>query len=386
VVQRVLLGVAMKILYLASVRIPSEKASGLAIVRQCEGFVQNGHSVDLLVPRRVSSEISIKEAYGLEPNFEIYKFRSTPLFWLGKPGLALLYFYETLHVLWFYIKKRGEYDAIFSRDQYRIFPFLCLGLSKKCYIELHTVHKNFFTKIVARFSKKIIVISNGLRDYYEEYGKREDVLVEPSGVYLEQFANLPDQKNIRSKFLLPTDKIIFGYIGKLTTVGESKGVEEIIEAFGKLQKEQPNTFLFLAGVESRERKEVLKRFESAHIPRNNFELTALDQSLFAQYLSACDVLLMNYPNKEHYAKYMSPIKMFAYLAVGKPVVSSDLPTITEIEGVQGMLLAKPDSVEDYYTKLLSAVTHFDELTDVAKSNITLAKKYSWTERAKRILS
>ncbi|MEN9920417.1 MAG: hypothetical protein RL538_310 [Candidatus Parcubacteria bacterium] len=375
----------MRILYLASVRIPSEKASGLAIVRQCEGFAKNGHEVDLLVPRRAKTEVSIEEAYGIKLNFTVHKFSSLSLFQFGKLGLAFLYFYEDLRALWFLLKEKGRYDVIYSRDQYRILPFLCLGFSKKCFTELHTIHGNFLTKFVSKKSRKVIVISKGLQDFYKELSQRNDILVEPSGVYLEQFDGLPSQAEVRKGLSLPLDKVIFGYVGKLTTIGESKGVEEIIEAFSSAHKQKPKTHLLLAGVESHEESAVREIFKSLGTPDSAYTLTPLDQSLFAQYLTSCDVLLMNYPSKEHYVKYMSPIKMFAYLAVGKPIVSSDLPTIREIHDVEGILYARPDSVEDYSKQLLNALNLLQELSLKAQKNIEVAERYSWESRARRIL-
>lgn len=376
----------MRILYLASVSIPSGKASGLAIVRQCEGFARNGHDVDLHVPRRSKSESSIESTYGITLNFTVKKFTSIALFQFGKLGLACLYIYETVRVLWFFYKAKGNYDVIYSRDQYRILPFLCLGFKKKCFVELHTIHGNFLTKFVSKNVQKVIVISNGLRDFYKSLSKRDDIMLEPSGVYLDQFNQLPSMAQVRNDMSLPVDKVIFGYIGKLTTIGESKGVEEIIEAFIQLYQKNKSIHLFLAGVESHEEVNLRKKFSTRLVPDTAYSLTQLNQSLFAHYLVACDVLLMNYPNKEHYAKYMSPIKMFAYLAVGKPIVSSDLPTIREIVGVEGILFAEPDSVADYSRQLFNVLDTLEELSHKAKNNIELSHRFSWSERAKRILS
>ena len=376
----------MRILYLSSVRVPSEKASGQAIARQCEGFAKNGHEVTLHVPKRTKTEQSLQEAYGMEhPSFTVHKFASYPLFFLGKPGLFLLYCYETVRVLIFFISS-PKFDVIFSRDQYRLAPFILLGYRNRCYAELHTIHSNYFTKLVSKKSKTVVVISQGLKRFYENLSGRSDVLVEPSGVYLNQFNGLSSQSEVRKSFLIPEGLIVFGYVGKFKTIGMSKGVEEIIKSFALSYEQNQNIFLLLVGAENNEMKEFSDMCEAHNIPAHKYKILPLDQSVFANYLVACDVLMMNYPNGEHYAKYMSPIKMFAYLAVGKPIISSDLPTIREIQGVRGIVYAEPDSVESYSNSINTVITKIEFLNQEAVGNIALAKKFSWEARGGRIIS
>lgn len=375
-----------KILYLASVRIPSEKASSLAILRQCEGFALNGHTVHLLAPKRTVREETIASVYAMQPNFEIFKFRSWPLFQYGKIGVAFLYAYETLRVLWFFVKMKADYDVIYTRDQYRALPFILLGLSKKCFVELHTIHTNYFTRMVARAAKKIIVISVGLKDFYQRATGREDILVEPSGVYLEQFKDLPAPHKLREALGLPLGRTIYGYVGKYTTTGEEKGVGDIIRSFGIAHKKQPEMFLYIVGVEKSEMDDVLLIFAEADIDPASYKVVGLDQGMFARYVAACDVLLMNYPATEHYKNYMSPIKMFAYMATGKPMITSDLPTIREIKNLQGVLYAQPSAISDYAEKLIYAEKNLPALVEDSRNNIAEAEKYSWDMRGLRILA
>src|SRR6185369_5103975 len=50
------------------------------------------------------------------------------------------------------------------------------------------------------------------------------------------------------------------------------------------------------------------------------------------YLKAFDVLLAPFPQNEHYSYYMSPMKIFEYMASSRPIISTELPTIIESLG------------------------------------------------------
>lgn len=375
----------MNILYLSSVRIPSEKASGLAIVRQCGGFVENGHRVDLLVPvRDDNARKSIQEVYGIEPKFSIKEMSLPSIYNFGKPGFIIMMIRDGIKMFRYFLKNKKQIDLIYTRDHRILLPFILFGYSQKCFLELHTKHTDFITKFVIKRVKKLIVISQGLRSFYESLG-RHGIQVEPSGVDLEQFQNLPPVSEIKAKLKLPSDKCIFGYVGKYKTMGESKGVEEIIQTFAAAYQKNKNIFLFLVGVEKDEYDEVLGLFASLDLPKETFAISELDQSLFALSLVASDVLLMNYPNTEHYAKYMSPTKLFAYLAAGKPIITSDLPSVREVEDMRGVSYVHPDSVLEYSEQMLSVVTTLKELNLDTQNNISSVQKFSWSERAKRII-
>ncbi|MCB0370721.1 MAG: hypothetical protein KDD45_15180, partial [Bdellovibrionales bacterium] len=169
----------MKILYLSSVRIPSEKASGLAIVRQCQAFVDIGNDLDLLIPVRDSSSKmrSIKDVYGLEPKFKVVEFSSFSMYKIGKIGFYAMLFFESLKALWYYYILKDEFDLVYSRDQRLLAPFVLFGLSEKCYLELHTKYTDLITRLIAKKVKKLIVISKGLEEYYKTFADRSHIQI-----------------------------------------------------------------------------------------------------------------------------------------------------------------------------------------------------------------
>jgi hypothetical protein len=107
-------------------------------------------------------------------------------------------------------------------------------------------------------------------------------------------------------------------------------------------------------------------------------------------MSALDVLLMPYQASvsigvagHDTARWMSPMKMFEYMASGVPIISSDLPVLREVlhNGVNA-LLVPPDSVSSWVAALdsliinpglgcrLGATAHADYLAH-----------HTWTQRA-----
>jgi hypothetical protein len=42
----------MQIYYIGHIRIPTEKAHGFQVMKMCEAFSENGHEVELIIPRR----------------------------------------------------------------------------------------------------------------------------------------------------------------------------------------------------------------------------------------------------------------------------------------------------------------------------------------------
>ena len=105
------------------------------------------------------------------------------------------------------------------------------------------------------------------------------------------------------------------------------------------------------------------------------------------YLQAADVLLMLFTWDVPTIRYCSPLKVFEYMAAGRPIVGEAYPTITEVlKHNQTALLAKPGDFEDLCKNLKVALSG-DGTSQMARLAREKAfNKYSWEIRAKSILS
>ena len=88
------------------------------------------------------------------------------------------------------------------------------------------------------------------------------------------------------------------------------------------------------------------------------------------------------------ALWMSPIKMFEYMSVGVPIISSDLPVLREILiDKHNCLLVDPEDLMCWSSalkKILYNKLFSDKISGIAYREFR--QKYTWEFRAKNILS
>ena len=86
------------------------------------------------------------------------------------------------------------------------------------------------------------------------------------------------------------------------------------------------------------------------------------------------------------SKYMSPLKMFEYMAIGKPIIASNLDVIKEIlVNERNSILVEPDKCSQWCNaieKLKSDSKLALNLGVDAKDDVI---RFTWSERTKRIL-
>ena len=84
---------------------------------------------------------------------------------------------------------------------------------------------------------------------------------------------------------------------------------------------------------------------------------------------------------------MSPLKIFEYMATGKPIIASNLPVIREVlEHDLTALLCRPDAPSDWLAALRLVREEPERCNAMAeRAQLVLVQEYSWRERARRIL-
>lgn len=363
----------MKILYIANIRLPTEKAHGVQIMKTCEAFAHLGHEVELVVPDRKTPITEDPFAYyGVEKNFSIVRVPTSDTVRFGRIGFLFETWSFTRGAMR-YIKEHPA-EVVYGRDEMVLYAAILRRVPGVVW-ESHTGAWNVFARRIVDRVRAIVVISEGLQHWYRAKGvSASKLIVAHDGVDLEAFAHPEPKESARVRLGLPQEEKIALYIGR---VDGWKGVSTLCEASNLLSSHVQ--VVVIGGEEAQ-----VATLRSAY-PRVLF-LGYHPYRELADNQAAADVLVLpNTSKSEMSARFTSPLKLFTYMASGVPIVASDLPSVREVVSDEMVFFVKPDDA--------AACAHGIEqaLSDgAAASKAALARsavvQYSWDERARRIIS
>jgi glycosyltransferase involved in cell wall biosynthesis len=104
-----------------------------------------------------------------------------------------------------------------------------------------------------------------------------------------------------------------------------------------------------------------------------------------ELLARAFVLALPNPASAISTHFTSPLKLFEYMAAGRPIVASDLPSIREVlaDGDTALLVAPGDA-----QALAAAIRRLDEdrtlAAELAGRALARSRDYSWSRRAERL--
>ena len=109
------------------------------------------------------------------------------------------------------------------------------------------------------------------------------------------------------------------------------------------------------------------------------------------YQAACDILLMPYQHKVSASsggdivKFLSPMKLFEYLACGRAILSSDLPVLREVLNSQNAILLPADDSAAWVAAIRELKANPEKRAALAAQAQADASDYSWEARAEQIM-
>ncbi|MDD5110217.1 MAG: glycosyltransferase [Patescibacteria group bacterium] len=371
----------MKLIYLANIRLPTEKAHGYQIMQTCAEFARQGVDVTLVVPERKNITLQGADAfayYGIKQKFPIV--RLPVVDWVGKWRTVvgpLGFWIET----WTFANAAKNYlrknisDWVYSRDE--LVLKLIGKLRRPVAVELHALPTAKYQPVLSR-SKIIVVISRAISEALALQGvDRGKIVVAPDAVQVESFGALPSREECRKIVSLDAKRKIVVYAGHLYPW---KGAYTLVEASAHLPPEWV-TVLVGGTADDQAKLHAFARRQNVsqvkmvgHHPRQRVPY----------YLGAADVLVIPNSGKTDRSRlYTSPLKLFEYLVAGRPIVASDLPSIREIVSEREVIFVKPDDPKDLARGIREA-GELDQTARVGAAKI-LARQHTWENRAKVII-
>lgn len=391
----------VKLLYIANMRFPTEKAHGLQIMQNCEAFADTGIDVTLWVTRRLNTPQMRAVAdpwlyYGVKRNFCIQRLPCIDLMplvseqnnWAAK----LVFFLQsgTFALVALMMALFTPADIYYSRDAMMI---LLLSFFKPKHRLAYEVHKfsptgrgRWLQRRVVLRAGTIIPITPKLAEQLIGLGANPArVLVAHDGIRRERFENTPGQAQARQEIGWPQDSFIVGYVGRLHTMTMDKGVGVLVDALRQVE----NVSLALVGGPDDMAEALRQQWIDRGLPEVRFLYAGhVLPERVPLYLSAFDVCAMPHPYTPQFAYYTSPLKLFEYMAARRAIVASDLPGWADVvtNGKTALLVPPSDvgALAAAIIRLRDDPALRSQLADAAYTRVMA--DYTWAARSQAILA
>jgi glycosyltransferase involved in cell wall biosynthesis len=382
----------MRVLYFADIRFPLERANGIQTMETCYALAGRGHDVHLVVKR--DTRVPARDPfafYGLAPTPRLVIERAN-----APAGAGVLARVGYLSFAYGRSVGRSRADIIMTRDLGVASALLRLPRNRRppLVYESHgyapdvaaSLHDLVATaapagaRKLARLERRegrvwaraegYVTITRALRDQLlKRFGTRLHLAVVPDGVRQPSAEPGP----------LPAEPLV-AYAGHLYAW---KGVDVLLEALAQL----PGTPGLIVGGHEGEPDLARLRARAAELALSDrVTFTGLvDPSHVAAHLARATILVLPNPRSAISTNFTSPLKLFEYMAAGRAIVASDLPSVREVltHGENALLVTPgdPSALATAVRRLIADRPLAERLAAAAYSQVS---KFTWARRAERL--
>ena len=383
----------MTILYLSDIRFPLERANGIQTMETCAALAGRGHDVHLLVrPDTCVPPRDPLAFYGLPPAPRL-RVERAPVFG-PPPARRAGYLAQALERL----LVRRRWDVVFTRDlgladvalrfpagmrppivyeshgyapvRAEMLPRMVSGARAAGSLKLNRLRRR--ERRVWRAAEGYVTITGvHAAELQDRFGARPRVATAPSGVRLTGAPPYP----LSGRAGAP----VVAYAGHFYAW---KGADVLVEALVLLPDVRG---LFIGGQPGESDGARLRSLARDRGLTERVTFTGLVRpSEVAGLLAGADVLVL--PTvATPYARYTSPLKLFEYMAAGRPIVASDLPPLREvIDHGRTALLVAPGDPAALAGGVRSILDDSPAAERMARAAFDQVADYSWEQRAKRL--
>ena len=388
-------GRVLRISYFADIRFPLERANGVQTMETCHALARRGHEVRLVVRQDSATPARDPwEYYGLPrvPALTIERVSAPDTL----PARRAAY---VAHSVWRSLG-RSRADAILTRDL--TIAALVLRLPSSARPPVVYESHGFAPAVGEDLPKMLshaaslssakrrrlearerlvwtradgyITITAALaRELEGRFGPRPRLAVVPDG------ARIPDADDVGLRREMATAGPVVGYAGHLYPW---KGPDVLVSALARLPGVRAIIVGGFAGEPDLDR---IRALAASAAPGRVTFTGQVEPPRVAGLLRQADVLVLpNTPGRVS-AAYTSPLKLFEYMASGRPIVASDLPALREVlrHGENAVLVeaGSAEALAAGLSRLLGDAALASRLAKQAREDVL---EWTWDRRAGRI--
>lgn len=217
-------------------------------------------------------------------------------------------------------------------------------------------------KIACTCATQVISVSKGVADIMVADGlcRKEKMMVvghgSAGGVNMEYFNPDRVERDVRKELGIPKEAFVFAFVGRLV---EDKGVNELVEAFNRINEKNQNTYLLLVGPKETEQNPISEK--TASIIDNNSLIHAVGmQQDVRPYLKAANAFVL--------PSYREGFGMVLIEAgsMGLPCITTNITGCNEIiiSGENGVIV-EPRNDEALYEEMKKWLENPDLVSKMA---------------------
>ena len=371
----------MKVIYISDSIFPSRSASSIQVMKMCEAISRHGHALTLIVPNLRDPDTPAGDAfafYGVNALFRIERSWFPSL--LGRAFGLMIYALVSARLAY-----NARPDIVYGRFLPACWLTAFGGIPTifEAHVPPSTQRPGWLVQLIfhlwthAKGNKGVVAISSALAARLEaEFGPMKLIVAHDGADIVRCFKSDRATKNM-------VQTLQVGYIGQLYSGKGMELIEQIVRRCPSMQ------FHVVGGSENDIQywKRILSNHKNivfhGHVPHDATE--TLRQK--------CDVLIAPYqPEVRVYgggkdvAPWMSPLKIFEYMASGKAIVCSDLPVLREVlSHEQTALLCDPLKPEEWEKALKRLDVNVEFRISLGESaRQAHAKSYTWEARVEKV--
>jgi glycosyltransferase involved in cell wall biosynthesis len=249
------------------------------------------------------------------------------------------------------LENQGPFDMVYER--YSLWSYAGMEFARHCgvpglleinapLIEEQAQYRELVDRVGAeRVAARVFDAATALLPVSEEIAAylgrfstaRAKVHVVPNGISPERFP-----EKVEPALLAPPGVFTVGFVG---TLKAWHGVSVLAEAFAQLHAQEPQTRLLIVG-DGPEREKIDEELAAAGLAAASHFTGTVSPNEVPALLASMDVAVAPYPKLQQF--YFSPLKVFEYLAAGRPVVASRLGQLETLimPEVTGLLVPPGD--------------------------------------------
>jgi len=230
-----------------------------------------------------------------------------------------------------------------------------------------------------RKADMIICVTDSLKNMIEDEFdiNPKKIVVVPNGVDLDRFN--PDRYQSEK---IANHTLTVGFVG---SVVPWQSLDLLLRTVGKMTEEKFDIGLVIVG--SGPELESLKKYSRRlGIQDRVYFIGRVAPDDVPAYLKGFDICYSGQVPLESGNMYLSPLKLYEYMAMAKPVVASDFGDARYLVGQSGAgYLFQPGNEEELLDQLTAAY-HNNKLKEMGlNGRIEIEKNHSWNARVKKIL-